>query len=91
MSRSTGAAGLLALAVAGALPGKVAAQSAADPAARCAQLGAAYDRTSARGRGSGGANMTRTGAQVDCSNGRYDKGIKALEDLLRNNHIAIPD
>ncbi|MDP2329542.1 MAG: hypothetical protein Q8M19_02435 [Reyranella sp.] len=60
-------------------------------AARCAQLGAIFDRyASRRGEGSGGPDMERLGAGIDCSKGRYDKGIKALEDLLRRDRISFP-
>lgn len=60
-------------------------------AARCAQLGALYDRYNLqRGEGSGGPNMARLGAALDCQKGRYQQGIKALEDLLQRNRIPYP-
>lgn len=60
-------------------------------AARCAELGALYDRyNSRRGEGSGGPDMIRLGAGIDCQKGRYQQGIKALEDLLQRNRIAYP-
>jgi len=60
-------------------------------AARCAELGALYDRYNARrGEGSGGPNMARLGAGLDCQKGRYQQGIKALEDLLQRSRIAYP-
>ena len=60
-------------------------------AARCAQLGALYDRYNLqRGEGSGGPNMTRLGAALDCQKGRYQQGIKALEELLQRNRIPYP-
>ena len=60
-------------------------------AARCAQLGALYDRYNLqRGEGSGGPNMTRLGAALDCQKGRYRQGIKALEELLQRNRIPYP-
>ena len=60
-------------------------------AARCAQLGALLDRyTARRSEGSGGSNLARHGAGLDCDRGRYDQGIRALEDLLRRNAIAVP-
>lgn len=59
--------------------------------ARCAELGAIFDRFGARrSEGSGGPNMTRVGAGIDCQRGRYQQGIKALEDLLDRNRIAYP-
>jgi len=60
-------------------------------AARCAQLGALYDRyNTQRGEGSGGPNMARLGAGIDCQKGRYEQGIKALEELLQRNRIPYP-
>ena len=60
-------------------------------AARCAELGAIFDRWGARrGEGSGGPNMVRLGAGIDCQRGRYAQGIKALEDLLQRNRIPFP-
>ena len=60
-------------------------------AARCAQLGAIFDRFGMRrGEGSGGPDMTRMGAGIDCQKGRYAQGIKALEGLLQRNKISYP-
>ncbi len=60
-------------------------------AARCTQLGAIFDRVgSRRGEGSGGPDMIRLGAGIDCQKGRYAQGIKALEDLLQRNRISYP-
>ena len=60
-------------------------------AARCAELGAIFDRWGARrSEGSGGPNMIRLGAGIDCERGRYSQGIKALEDLLQRNRISFP-
>jgi len=60
-------------------------------AARCAQLGAIFDRyVTRRGEGSGGPDMTRVGAGIDCAKGRYAQGIKALEELLQRNRIPYP-
>jgi hypothetical protein len=60
-------------------------------AARCAELGAIFDRYGTRrSEGSGGPNMIRLGAGIDCQKGRYAQGIKALEDLLRRNRIPYP-
>jgi len=71
---------------------EAAAQTATpDPKARCAQLTAYWDRYGARrSEGSGGPNMTRLGAGIDCDKGRYDVGIKAMEDLLRQNRFTVP-
>jgi hypothetical protein len=60
-------------------------------AERCAELGAIFDRYGARrSEGSGGPNMIRLGAGIDCQRGRYAQGIKALEDLLQRNKIGYP-
>lgn len=60
-------------------------------AARCAELGAIFDRYGTRrGEGSGGPDMIRLGAGIDCQKGRYAQGIKALEDLLNRNRIPYP-
>jgi hypothetical protein len=60
-------------------------------AARCAELGAIFDRYGTRrGEGSGGPDMIRLGAGIDCQKGRYAQGIKALEDLLTRNRIPYP-
>ncbi len=60
-------------------------------AARCAELGAIFDRYGARrSEGSGGPNMTRLGAGMDGDKGRYSQGIKALEDLLKRNSMPYP-
>ena len=60
-------------------------------AARCAQLGALFDRYNLqRGEGSGGPNMARLGAALDCQRGRYQQGIRALEELLQRNRIPYP-
>lgn len=60
-------------------------------AARCADLGAIFDKYGTRrGEGSGGPDMTRLGAGIDCQKGRYTQGIKALEDLLSRNRIPYP-
>jgi len=66
-------------------------QSSEQLAARCAQLGGLYDRYNLqRGEGSGGPNMARLGAGIDCQKGRYEQGIKALEELLQRNRIPYP-
>jgi hypothetical protein len=60
-------------------------------AARCSELGAIFDRYGTRrSEGSGGPDMIRLGAGIDCQKGRYAQGIKALEDLLSRNRIPYP-
>lgn len=73
-------------------PGGVSAQQTNEQlAARCSELGAIFDRFGTRrGEGSGGPDMTRMGAGIDCQRGRYAQGIEALEDLLRRNRISFP-
>lgn len=86
-------AALLGLAVAGCLlPGTPDAQQDDQQlAARCAELGRLFDRFAGpRGEGSPGRNMQREGAAIDCSRGRYDRGIRSLEELLNRNRIPFP-
>ena len=60
-------------------------------AARCTELSAIFDRYGTRrSEGSGGPNMIRLGAGIDCQKGRYAQGIKALEDLLSRNRLSYP-
>jgi hypothetical protein len=60
-------------------------------AARCAKLGALFDKyNTRRSEGSGGPDMLRLGAGIDCQKGRYQQGIKTLEDLLQRNRIPYP-
>jgi len=60
-------------------------------AARCSELGAIFDRYGTRrSEGSGGPDMIRLGAGIDCQKGRYAQGIRALEDLLNRNRIPYP-
>lgn len=81
------------LAVVGALLDVAAFGQAPDPrAARCAQLVAFYDYYGrSRSNNSDGArNHTRISANIDCERGLYDKGIAAMEDLLRRKAFDIP-
>ena len=67
------------------------AQTNEQLAARCAELGGIFDRYGTRrSEGSGGPDMIRLGAGIDCQKGRYAQGIKALEDLLSRNRISYP-
>jgi hypothetical protein len=60
-------------------------------AARCNELIGIFDRYGTRrSEGSGGPNMIRLGAGIDCQKGRYAQGIKAMEDLLSRNRIPYP-
>ncbi|KAK6025001.1 oxidoreductase, short chain dehydrogenase/reductase family protein [Ostertagia ostertagi] len=84
---------LIACALAASLPVAMEAraqQTNEQLAARCAELGALYDRyNTRRSEGSGGPDMTRLGAGIDCQKGRYQQGIKALEDLLQRSRLEI--
>jgi hypothetical protein len=68
------------------------AQASVSPQARCAQLVAYYDRygvgrsTNSDGR----RNHTRIAAELDCQRGDYQKGIAAMEDLLRRKAFTVP-
>lgn len=69
----------------------VAQTTISDPKARCAQLLAYWDRYGVRrSEGGGGPGMARLGAGIDCDKGRYDSGIKAMEELLRRNGYTVP-
>lgn len=83
---------LLGIAAALSSPGSAVGQQTNEQlAARCAELGAIFDRYGTRrGEGSGGPDMIRMGAGIDCQKGRYQQGIKALEDLLQRNRISYP-
>ena len=83
---------LLLAAIAALLPGGLQAQQTNEHlAARCAELGAIFDRYGTRrSEGSGGPDMTRVGAGIDCQKGRYQQGIKALEGVLDRNRIPYP-
>ncbi|MBV8185944.1 MAG: hypothetical protein JOY64_21645 [Alphaproteobacteria bacterium] len=60
-------------------------------AARCAELGAIFDQyNTRRSEGSGGPDLERVGAGLDCQKGRYAQGIATLEELLRRNRTPYP-
>ena len=63
-----------------------------DPRARCSQLLAYYDRYgSSRGEDSSGTrHIARMGAGIDCDHGRYEMGIKEMEDLLASKKFPVP-
>ena len=83
---------LLGLTAALSSPGNAHAQQTNEQmAARCSELGAIFDKYGTRrSEGSGGPDMIRLGAGIDCQKGRYQQGIKALEDLLQRNKIPYP-
>ena len=85
-------AGVIAVVLAAHMANLALAQPTVDPKARCAQLVAFYDRygvgrsTNSDGR----RNHTRIGANIDCERGHYEKGIAAMEDLLRRKAFTVP-
>lgn len=67
-------------------------QMDAQKARRCATLAGVADYyLTRRGEGSGGPNMIVLGARLDCEKGAYDRGIGALEKLLLDKRIPLPD
>jgi hypothetical protein len=72
--------------------GRASAQGLPDAKARCAKLLAYFDRHGAgRSEHSDGArNMTRIGAGIDCDRGRYETGIRTMEELLKHKKLPIP-
>ena len=59
--------------------------------ARCSQLYQFADRSlSRRSEGGGGSNMIVQGAGIDCQKGRYEQGIRDLENVLRNQGYTVP-
>ena len=63
----------------------------ADQKARCAQLIAFWQlHGGSKSEGSGGADIPRKNAEVDCEAGRYERGIRTMEDLLRRNGYTVP-
>jgi len=62
-----------------------------DPRTRCAQLIAFWlSHGGSKSEGSGGADIPRKSAEIDCEAGRYDRGIRTMEDLLRRNGYTVP-
>lgn len=82
---------LTALTAFAGLPAAANAQTNEQLAARCAELGRLFDRyNTIRSEGSGGPDMQRLGAGIDCQKGRYQQGIKTLEELLQRNRTPYP-
>ena len=62
-----------------------------DPRTRCVQLVAFWQlHGGSKSEGGGGADMARKSAEVDCEAGRYERGIRTMEDLLRRNGYTVP-
>lgn len=82
---------LACLVILAGLPAVANAQTNEQLAARCAELGRIFDRyNTIRSEGSGGPDMQRLGAGIDCQRGRYQQGIETLEDLLQRNRTPYP-
>jgi hypothetical protein len=63
----------------------------ADPRTRCAQLVAFWQQHGGgKSEGAGGGDIARKNAEIDCAAGRYDSGIRAMEELLRRNGYTVP-
>jgi hypothetical protein len=63
----------------------------ADPRTRCAQLVAFWQQHGgSKSEGAGGGDIARKNAEIDCEAGRYDSGIRAMEELLRRNGYTVP-
>ena len=63
-----------------------------DLKARCNQLVSYYSRYgSSRGEDTdGNRNFIRLGAEVDCRDGRYEKGIATMEQLMKGKNWTVP-
>src|SRR5262245_17385416 len=68
------------------------AQTSSDLEARCDQLTSYYDRYGvSRSENSDGArNHIRMAAGIDCQQGQYEKGISAMEALLKSKNLDAP-
>ena len=78
-------------AMAGAAVAQTMTPSPAALQARCSQLLAYWDRQAgSKGEGGGSSDMPRKAALADCTAGRFEAGIRTLEDLLRRNGYSVP-
>jgi hypothetical protein len=59
---------------------------------RCNQLVSYYARYgSSRGEDTdGNRNFIRLGAEIDCRDGRYEKGIATMEELMKGKNWSVP-
>ena len=72
-------------------PIAVAQSSDAEAKARCARLIEFWLRHSgAKGEGAGSSDIDRKAAETDCAAGRYGRGIRTMEELLRRNGYTVP-
>lgn len=60
--------------------------------ARCSQLISYFDRYghTRSAHSDGRRNLTRLGAEVDCRNGQFAKGIATMENLIRSKNFTLP-
>ena len=82
----------LAIVLGAGLANPASGQAPSDLKARCDQLTSYYDRYGvSRGENSDGArNHTRIAAGLDCQQGQYEKGIAAMEALLKRKSFDAP-
>jgi hypothetical protein len=78
--------------LAGLIEMLAAGQSTPDLKARCDQLLDYYDwyGASRSENTDGSRNMVDIDARLECQAGRYEKGIAAMEDLLRRKRLPVP-
>jgi hypothetical protein len=63
----------------------------ADPRTRCEELVAFWLRHGGnKSEGGSSGDIARKNAEIDCGAGRYQSGIRAMEDLLRRNGYTVP-
>jgi len=63
----------------------------ADPRTRCEVLVAFWLRHGgSKSEGGSSGDIARKNAEIDCGAGRYQSGIRAMEDLLRRNGYTVP-
>ena len=70
----------------------LAASALDDFMGRCCQLVSYYSRYgSSRGEDTdGNRDFIRIGAELDCQNDRYERGIDALETLMKGKNWSVP-
>jgi hypothetical protein len=63
----------------------------ADPRTRCEELVAFWLRHGgSKSEGGSSGDIARKNAEIDCGAGRYQSGIRSMEDLLRRNGYTVP-
>lgn len=83
---------VLAIALTAEIATAATAHAQGDLEARCAQLVSYYGRYgSSRGEDTdANRNFIRLGAEIDCQRGRYEKGIAAMEALMKGKNWNVP-